>query len=154
MTSTTTVAVQYIGRRPTFRDHLFGTGLNFEQGQTRELPPEVARKFLRHADQFAEAAAEQAAAKPKGKAAEKGPVDDTDPDGTKAALEQAAKQKDQLDDKERQRQDLMDTIAHMPKAGLIEFARNNYRQELDKSLKVDALREQVRSFVDQFGMVG
>lgn len=41
----------------------------------------------------------------------------------------------------------------MPKAGLIEFARNNYRQELDKAQKVDELRAQVRGFVDQFGMV-
>ncbi len=46
------------------------------------------------------------------------------------------------------------TIAHMPKDALIEFARNNYRQELDKSKKLGELRDQVRGFVDQFGMVG
>ncbi|MBI2750810.1 hypothetical protein DBR23_03615 [Acidovorax sp. HMWF018] len=154
MTSTTTVAVQYIGRRPSFRDHLYGTGLTFEQGQARELPFDLARKFLRHEDQFGKAPDKEPETKGKAKTDTTKPVDDKDPDGTKAALELAAKQKDQIDDKERQRQDLLDTVAHMPKAGLIEFARNNYRQELDKSQKVDALRDQVRGFIDQFGMVG
>lgn len=60
MTDTNTVPVQYIGRRESFRDHLFGTGLTFTQGQTRALPFDVARKFLRHADQFAQAGAEDA----------------------------------------------------------------------------------------------
>ena len=151
MTSTTTVAVQYIGRRPSFRDHLFGTGLTFEQGQTRELPPEVARKFLRHADQFGAAEASNAAAAPSETSKT---VENPDPDGTKAALDLAEKQKEEANDKERQRQDLMDTIAHMPKDSLIEYARNNYRQELDKSKKVGELRELVRGLVDQFGLVG
>lgn len=155
MTSTINVAVQYIGRRPSFRDHLFGTGLTFVPGQTRELPNEVARLFLRHADQFVEAdTSAPAASKPKGKTDAKQPVDDQDPDGTKAALELAAKQKDEINDKERQRQDMMDTVAHMTKTSLIEFARNNYRQELNKAQKLEDLRTQVRGFIDQFGMVG
>lgn len=48
-----TVTVKFIGRRESFRDHLYGTGLEFAQGQARALPAELARKFLRHADQFA-----------------------------------------------------------------------------------------------------
>lgn len=142
----TTTKVQFIGRRASFRDHLYGTGLVFGQGQARELPPDVARKFLRHQDLFrvaADGATVLEAAK----------TEPTSDDGTAAALEQAAREKDAATDKERERQDLIDTIAHMPKAGLIEFARNNYRQELDKTQKVDDLRAQVRGFVDQFGMV-
>ena len=149
MTTPNTVAVQYVGRRESFRDHLYGTGLTFTQGQTRALPPEIARKFLRHLDQFTKAhvdAAEQAQATE--------PATDSDPDGTKAALELAAKDKDEANSLETQRQDLIDTITHMPKAALIEFARNNYRQELDKAQKLDALRDQVRGFVDQFGLIG
>ena len=149
MTTPNTVAVQYVGRRESFRDHLYGTGLTFSQGQARALPPEIARKFLRHADQFAKAhvdAAEQAQATE--------PATDSDPDGTIAALDIAAKDKDEANSLETQRQDLIDTITHMPKAALIEFARNNYRQELDKAQKLDALRDQVRGFVDQFGLIG
>ena len=149
MTTPNTVAVQYVGRRESFRDHLYGTGLTFTQGQTRALPPEIARKFLRHTDQFAMASAGDAVQAPA--------TDDTtnsDPDGTIAALQLAAKDKDEADSLDTQRQDLIDTITHMPKAALIEFARNNYRQELDKAQKLDALRDQVRGFVDQFGLIG
>ena len=84
MTDTNTVAVQYIGRRESFRDHLFGTGLTFTQGQTRALPFDMARKFLRHADQFAQAGAEDA---PQAPAAQ--PV--LNDDGTREALEKAAR---------------------------------------------------------------
>ena len=153
--TTTTVPVQYIGRRDSFRDHLYGTGLTFEQGQSRELPSDVARKFLRHVDQFGKGpAADTAAPASKAKAAKMDTENQLDPDGTKAALEIAAKQQATVTAKENERQDLMDTIAHMPKAALIEFARNNYRQELDKANKLDDLRAQVRGFVDQFGIVG
>ena len=149
MTTPNTVAVQYVGRRESFRDHLYGTGLTFTQGQTRALPPEIARKFLRHADMFAKASDDTAVQAP---ATE--PATDSDPDGTIAALDLAAKDKDEANSLETQRQDLIDTITHMPKAALIEFARNNYRQELDKAQKLDALRDQVRGFVDQFGLIG
>ena len=149
MTTPNTVAVQYVGRRESFRDHLYGTGLTFSQGQARTLPPEIARKFLRHADQFAKASGDAAAQAP-----DTEPATDADPDGTIAALDLAAKDKDEANSLETQRQDLIDTITHMPKAALIEFARNNYRQELDKAKKLDALRDQVRGFVDQFGLIG
>ena len=149
MTTPNTVAVQYVGRRESFRDHLYGTGLTFTQGQTRALPPEIARKFLRHLDQFAKAGDDTTVQAP-----DTEPATDADPDGTKAALELAAKDKDEANSLETQRQDLIDTITHMPKAALIEFARNNYRQELDKAQKLDALRDQVRGFVDQFGLIG
>lgn len=147
MTDTNTVPVQYIGRRESFRDHLFGTGLTFTQGQTRALPGDVARKFLRHADQFAQAGAEDAQQAP---AAQPVLTDD----GTREALEKAALEQQEAAAKENQLQDMYVTIAHMPKDALIEFARNNYRQELDKSKKLGELRDQVRGFVDQFGMVG
>lgn len=143
---TPTTKVQLIGRRASFRDHLYGTGLVFEQGQARELPPDVARKFLRHQDLFRVAAD----GVPVQTTVTQEPPSD---DGTAAALEQAARETEAATAKERERQDLIDTITHMPKAGLIEFARNNYRQELDKAQKVDELRAQVRGFVDQFGMV-
>ena len=147
MTDTNTVPVQYIGRRESFRDHLFGTGLTFAQGQTRELPQDVARKFLRHDDQFARGDAENATKAPADTSA-------SSDDGTRAALEKAALEQQEAAAKENQLQDMYVTIAHMPKDALIEFARNNYRQELDKSKKVGELRDQVRGFVDQFGMVG
>jgi len=147
MTQNTTVPVQYIGRREFFRDHLFGTGLTFAQGQTRELPQDVARKFLRHDDQFARGDAENATKAPADTSA-------SSDDGTREALEQAERETLEAAAKENQVQDVYVTISQMPKDALIEFARNNYRQELDKSKKVGELRDQVRGFVDQFGIVG
>ena len=147
MTTPNTVAVQYVGRRESFRDHLYGTGLTFTQGQTRALPPEIARKFLRHADQFA-----QTDAATLDQATE--PTTPTDDDGTKAALELAAKEQETAASKEQQLQDMYDTINTMDKAALEAFARDHYRQELDKRQSLGNLRNQVRGFVDQFGMIG
>ena len=147
MTDTNTVPVQYIGRRESFRDHLFGTGLTFTQGQTRALPVDVARKFLRHDDQFVRGDAGNATQAPADTSA-------SSDDGTREALEQAEREALEAATKENQLQDMYVTILHMPKDALIDFARNNYRQELDKSKKVGELRDQVRGFVDQFGMVG
>ena len=46
------VPVKYVGRRPDFFDRIYGCGLFFDQGQTRWIPAELARKLLRHADLF------------------------------------------------------------------------------------------------------
>ena len=68
------VAVKYVGRRDSYRDQLYGTGLAFEKGQVRNLPADLARKFLRHGDTF-EAAAKKAEELKKPEA--KRPDDDT-----------------------------------------------------------------------------
>jgi len=134
------VAVKYIGRRPTFEDRVYGTGLTFSQGQTRALPAIIASRFLRHPDVFTEGSGE----------ADRDLVPSDDTSEHLARLEQEqSKQHKELNEL----QDLRDSVQQMTKAGLEEFARTKFRQELDKRKNLPELRAQVLGFIDQFGAV-
>lgn len=141
------IPVQYIGRRDTFTDHLYGSGLVFEKGQVRNLPTELARKFLRHGDQFAENVARE------GEAQQELAQTSVDTDDTAAKLAEAKKAQDEQLDKENRIQDIKDQVNVMTKKSLGEYALTNYRQTLDQTQKVDALRAQVIGMIDQFGVV-
>lgn len=144
------LSVQYIGRKPTFTDHLYGTGLTFEKDQVRTMPADLARKFLRHADQFKAPQAEPAPA-----VASETPADvvvDTT-DDTAELLEQARAKQVEEEQTEAALQELHQNINLMTKKALAEYAMTNYRQELNQSLKVDDLRRQVIGMVNQYGVV-
>lgn len=141
------LAVEYIGRRETFTDHLYGSGLVFDKGQVRVLPVELARKFLRHADQFSESVA------PAAEGQEPSQEQGNSVDDTADKLAAAQKLQDQQRDKENQLQDLKDQLNNMTKKSLSEYALTNYRQKLDQSKSVADLRQQVVGMLDQFGAV-
>jgi hypothetical protein len=141
------VPVKYIGRRDTFTDHLYGTGLVFEKGQVRNLPSELARKFLRHGDQFAENVARE------GEQQIVQATEEPDQDDTAAKLADAQKLQELERDKESQLQDLKVQVNAMTKASLGQYALTNYQQKLDQSKTVAELRAQVIGMIDQFGMV-
>ena len=140
-------AVQYIGRRDTFTDHLYGTGLVFEKGQVRNLPSELARKFLRHGDQFAENVARE------GEQQIVQTTEEPDQDDTAAKLAEAQKLQELERDKESQLQDLKVQVNAMTKTALGQYALTNYQQKLDQSKTVADLRAQVIGMIDQFGVV-
>lgn len=139
------VGVKYIGRRPEWSDRMYGTGLVFVTDQVRALPEAIARKLLRHADLFERV--DTAAVLATGSDA-----NGTD-DDTAKLLEQGKLQQQRQERDLNQIQDLYDQIDRMDKAGLVEFAKVNYRQDLPKNATKDAMRTQVKSFVDQFGVV-
>lgn len=131
------VPVKYIGRRYEFFDRIYGSGLFFSQGQTRSLPAELARKFLRHADLF-----------------ERGDVDSAEPkDDTAELLEDAAREQDNQKVEQSVVQDLRDSVQSMDKDALSQFASTNYRQIIDRRRSVETLREEVLGFIDRFGAV-
>lgn len=136
------IGVKYIGRRERFVDRVFGTGLGFDQGQVRVLPNVIARKFLRHADQFEEAVVDASA-----------PVEADSTDETAEALAKAKKLQDEQTLEQNQLQDVRDQIASMNKKSLEEFAMTKYNQKLDTAKKVGDLRVEVTSFIDRFGVV-
>lgn len=138
------IPVKYIGRRPEWHDRVYGTGLYFSTEQTRNLPPEIARRLLRHADLFekGEIPAAVEAAEPTNS------TDDTD-----ELLEQGKQAKEDEHTVQTQLQDLYDQVEQMGKDSLIEFASTKYRQNLNKRDSVATLRGQVRQFIDQFGAV-
>jgi len=140
------VGVRYIGRRPDWCDRMYNTGLHFTKDQARTLPEAIARKLLRHADLFERVGAAAPAVATDAGASE------TD-DDTALLLEQGKEQLEQQEQTLRQVQDIYDQIDRMDKAGLVEFAKVNYRQDLPKNATKDVLRAQVKGFVDQFGVV-
>ena len=147
------IAVTYIGRREFYKDRIYGTGLEFEQGQTRRMPAEVARKFLKHADQF-EVAAE---APPEPNQADKTEADKTEADkqddDTAAILEAARLAKEVETKKLDEMQALYDQVAIMDKAALSHFAKTNYRQDINARHTLVDLRAEVTGFIDRFGVV-
>ena len=141
------VAVQYVGRKPVWRDALYNTGLYFVADQVRNLPAHTARQFLRHGDLFREAKVEVAPEPVEAPAAEP-PADDTE------AILEAAKEEQADTDRELQKVlDLKQSISFMDKDALKLFAQTNYGQKLDGRLSVEALREQTNQMIDQFGVI-
>ena len=135
-----TTAVTYIGKR-YWTDRLYGSGLDFEPGQTREMPTELARKFLKHADMFAAASVTPAQERKQQE------VDDT-----QAKLDAAAQKRAMKKAEQDRRQDLVDRVNAMDEQSLRDFAKNTYQQEIDGRVHdVAKLREKVIGFVDQFG---
>lgn len=135
-----TAAVTYVGKR-YWADRLYGSGLDFEPGQTREMPTELARKFLKHADMFAAASVTPAQERKQQE------VDDTQAKLDAAAQKRALKKAEQ-----DRRQDLVDRVNAMDEQSLRDFAKNTYQQEIDGRVHDMAkLREKVIGFVDQFG---
>jgi len=140
------IAVTYMGRRDTFLDRLYGSKLEFRQGQTRALPPELARRLLNHADQF-----ERAVIKFERVA---DPLPEAEPDdNTTSMLAKAQLAKDEAAAKQLDLQGLYDQVATMNKAALAHFAKVNYRQEIKPADTLASLRQQVIGFIDQYGAV-
>ena len=132
-----TVPVKYIGRRPEFFDRIYGSGLFFDQGQTRSLPAGLAKKLLRHSDLFERAEAD--------------PADPQQEDDTAEILEEATRKQSDLKVEQSVIQDLRDSVQSMDKDALSHFAGTNYRQIIDRRRSVETLREEVLGFIDRFG---
>lgn len=142
-----TEPVKYIGRRPEWHDRLYNTGLYFTTGQTRAVPFEVARKFLRHADLFERGTLEQA---PPALA----PAAGNDlQDDTQRLMEKARLEQEQRTSKQQEIQAVYDEIDRMGKEGVIDFANQRYQQKLKKADRLADLQSQAKALVDQFGVV-
>jgi len=138
MTGKNGIAVKYFGRESPFVERNYGSGLTFDPGQTRVVPPELAARLLRHADVFS-------------KGDDNATLEDTDSDSTQAQLEAAAKKKALEDVDLSNRQDLVDQINRMDKDALKDYASIKYGQSLPKTLSVENMRIKVVQFIDQFG---
>ncbi|TWH63890.1 hypothetical protein LX59_03056 [Azomonas agilis] len=136
-----TVGVRYTGKRDSFMERAYKSGLSFIPGQVRCVPPDLAKKLLKHTDVF-ERVLEAVPIEPIPE-----PTDDT-----AALLDVAAQREAEQQEALSQLQDLRDQISHMDKEALAEFAKIHYRQDLNKRLSVEKLRDQVTGFVDQYGV--
>ena len=134
------IGVTYTGSEDPFVDRIYRSRLTFEHGQTRELPPELAAKFLQHADVF-QAAGEAKAKKPaKSK------------DDTQEQLEAAEKAEGERREQENTRFEVHQQIDKMDKAAMRDFAKTNFKVDFPGALGEAKMREQVKGLVDQYGM--
>lgn len=117
--------IKYIGHRAFYREGAYGSGVEFAQGETKLVPPELAVKLLRHPDVYVSGEVEGA--------------------------DEAVVVEKKYDDEE-DTQAARDTIALMDKAALETFAKTHFSVDLDKRKSVDSLRQQVTNLVDQFGV--
>lgn len=125
------VPVKYVGKRETYRDGLYQTGITFTRGETKLVPADKARLMLNHPDQYVPGEAAQL------------PTVEAPP----AASTQA-----ETDKQEEQAQDVRDQVSRMDKDALVEFAKVHYRADLDKRRSVETLRGAVTQLVDRFGV--
>ena len=168
------VPVQYVGRRDTFTDNLYGSGLTFVRDQVRAVPGALAERLLRHTGMFV--APELAAiafdegdkktamerlvshlgllpAREDVAAAVVEQQEQPRVDDTATLLEASKLQEEQEIAKRADLFALYDQINQMEKPALLAYAKSNYGQDLSTRLGDVKLREQVIGLVDQFGKV-
>ena len=138
------VPVKYIGPRESWTDRLYGSGLTFVADQIREVPGELARRFLKHADLFKQADMQDALDSLAGA-----------PDNTADLLAEQEAQRIKNEKRDRDLADLHRELDSMDKNSLIEFG-NRYGVKIAKSAteaKVNEARAALHQQIDQFGAV-
>jgi hypothetical protein len=129
------VTVSYIGRRESWLDNQYGTGLSFVVGQSRTVPGDVAAKLLRHQDLF-----------------ELSGMTDLGADDTADLLNTANSSKTQEQEATNRRFNLLADVMNMNKQSLTDFAFMHYQQKLNNRDAVADLRSQVAGLIDQYGI--
>ena len=137
------VRVTYTGNETPFIERNYGSGLSFEQGQTRAVPVDLGVQLLRHRDVFVQANDDA----PTQEAALLA-VDDT-----LAQLDEAAKVQAELDAQLNERQNVVDQVNLMDKDALKQYAQTKYGQPLPKTMSEASMRAKVVGFIDQYGLV-
>ena len=118
------VPVKYIGKRPSYTDGTFGTRINFDRGDSRMVPLNIAKLMLKHPDVYTEG----------------------DADAPVVEIAPPRKEEDET-------QNMRDAVANMDKESLATFAKTHFNASIDKRKAVNDLRIQVTGMVDQFGVV-
>lgn len=121
------IPIKYIGKRPTYKDGAYSTGIEWAQGQTQLVPADKARLMLRHPDVYV-------------------PGDAAVTDVAAVAAPKAS------DDSEEDTQDARDAIATMNKDALELYAKTHFQIDLDKRQGVEKLRTRVVGLIDQYGI--
>lgn len=127
--------VKYVGKRPTYKEGMYGSGLVFEQGQTKLLPADLARKLLGHPDVYAMGTIENA---------QSGVIDDQDGAKRKAA---------ETEEDEHQRFMTVQALKTMNRAHMAKYAKQNFNMQLDpEAMQPDEMRAKIIQLLDQFGL--
>lgn len=118
--------IKYIGKRDSYTDGLYGTRIQWNRGETKDVPDEIALKMLKHPDQYIAGKQKDSTPTPEIKVAEAETEDDL----------QLAR----------------DIIANMEPEALDSYANQHFGQKLDMRKSVGNLRTEVTRMVDQYGL--
>lgn len=124
------VGVKYIGRKPEWKDHLYGTGLTFTQGAVEFMPENIAARFLQHTDMF-EA------------------TEETSHDGYIPTQPPPEFVKNEELEREL---DVMDEFETMTKGAMQRFAWSNYKIKLSDKMTATEMRVKLRDTVSNYGL--
>lgn len=147
-------AVTYFGKEDPFVDRIYHSNLTFTPGQTRAVPVALAARFLLHSDVFKEgdAAAKNVKEKAVEAPADKKAEGDTHKDDTAVLLAEANKEQDKQREQDNARFELLESLESMDAKALRDFALTNYKQKINGTLGEAKVRDQVRGFIDQYGL--
>lgn len=166
--------IEYIGKRPNYTDSLYGTG-DWTKNEVKPVHDVTATRMLKHVDQYQR----PKAAEPKpaesveitdqttdtsgqegndpGSQAETG----TDATATSEATAESTinlnadvvgEPKPAESEEEKESQEARDSVAHMDKDALLNYAEVHFRQSLDKRMNVENIRQRVVTLIDQYGL--
>ena len=139
------VAIQYVGNKSVYTDHLYESALTFEQGQVRSVPSDLALKFLKHPE-FIRFEGEPEPSI--GDTSDQGLDDDTS-----SILNRSKEKQKQEIEKENLVFDEIESVGKMTKAGLVQYALEKYDQKLSPQKNLDELKESVTQMIHQYGIV-
>lgn len=117
------VSVKYIGVRERYVDGAFGSHIEFQRGESCNVPAAIAAKMLKHPDVYV-----------RGDVTARSEVIDT-----------------QQTSDEDENQDMRDSIARMDKDALILHAKTHYNVALARQMSVENMRTKVTGLFDQYG---
>ena len=135
------IAIQYVGNKSLFKDHLYNSTLTFTTGQVRKVTSDLAAKFLKHPEFKLYEGAETLS--------DANQVDDTEEILTNAKTEQEKQELEQT-----KLLDEIDIVNRMTtKKSVIEYVKSRYQQDLSDKDNLAALKEQATKLVHEFGVV-
>ena len=120
------IAVTYVGTRPSYRDGCYGSGIEFEKGQTLLVPDDIARRLLKHPDVYQP--------------------------GKDDKAQVAISKPELIKESEADTQDIRDSLMTMDSDALAAFVMTNYRIKLDKRMSIENQRNLAIQNVDLYGV--
>lgn len=135
---TDTVPVEYIGKRESWSDHLYHTGLEFVTGQVRNVPKAVAAKLLHHIDLFA--------------VSENSPAATTSDATETSRLLSETDLHEKKQDEQRLELDVIDLVNTMDKDAVQDYGVKHYGIKINKSKSVENMRAELGGLISQAGL--
>ena len=120
-------AVKYVGHRDTYKEGAYGSGIEFQKGQTLLVPAELANKLLKHQDVYAP-----------GEEPEAEQVIIPTPDPNKVS--------------DPEIENVRDTVQLMDLDNLKEFSMTHFRVKIHPQQSVENARRKVTQLIDLYGL--